>query len=68
MNETGLRTRGRPRTRFEGYDPTIGGRVPAALADRLRDMAAARNVTVTVILREALESYAWGYEGRGRAA
>jgi predicted DNA binding CopG/RHH family protein len=51
-----------------GFDPIISGRAPAPLIKAIKDKASARNVTVGVIIREALAQYVGNSEGRERAA
>jgi hypothetical protein len=46
------------------YDPLIAGRAPASLIEAVKAKANARNVAVSVIIREALDQYVGNSEGR----
>jgi Ribbon-helix-helix protein, copG family len=51
-----------------GADPLITSRAPASLIEAIKAKANARNVTVGVIMREALAEYVGNGEGRERVA
>jgi hypothetical protein len=68
-SEKGLTVNGAPRKRrLKGFDPLIAGRAPAPIVERIRAKAKARKVSVSAVLREALDSYLRNNDDRNRAA
>jgi hypothetical protein len=67
--EKGLTVNGKPRKRrLKGFDPLIASRAPAPIVEMVKANAKARKVSVSAVLREALESYFSNDEGREHAA